>query len=149
MKVLIATDGSACSQNAIEEFCRMFEKAQNVEIRIAAAYEGVIPLDAFGIAAQNADKNNAALQQKAEQIVFDAEKYIYEKLPQAKIETIAAMDLPERFIIESAEDWNPNLIVVGSHGRGFWGRMTLGSVSDAVIHHAPCSVLVARRRMNN
>jgi nucleotide-binding universal stress UspA family protein len=149
MKILIATDGSECSQKAIEEFCRMFEKAQNLDIKIAAAYEGVVPLDAFGIAAQNAEKNNFALQQRTEQVLFDAETYISARLPQARIETIAAMDLSERFIIESAEDWNPNLIVVGSHGRGFWGRMTLGSVSDAVLHHAPCSVLVARKKANN
>ena len=41
----------------------------------------------------------------------------------------------------------PDLIVVGSHGRGFWGRL-LGSVSDGVVHHAPCSVLVVRKPPN-
>ena len=48
-------------------------------------------------------------------------------------------------IIELAREWGADLIVVGSHGRGFWGRL-LGSVSTGVVHHAPCSVLVVRKR---
>ncbi len=49
---------------------------------------------------------------------------------------------PGQAIVEIAEDWHSDLIVVGSHDRGFWSRALLGSVSDAVVHHAPCSVLV-------
>ena len=55
------------------------------------------------------------------------------------------MGATNRVIIETAKDWNADLIVVGSHGRGFWGRTMIGSVSDSVIHHAPCSVLVVRK----
>lgn len=47
-------------------------------------------------------------------------------------------------IVEKAEEWGADLIVVGSHGYGFWKRNLLGSVSDKVVHHAPCSVLVVR-----
>ena len=34
--------------------------------------------------------------------------------------------------------------VAGSHGYGFWERNLLGSVSDAVVHQAHCTVLVVR-----
>jgi nucleotide-binding universal stress UspA family protein len=51
---------------------------------------------------------------------------------------------PKQAIVEEAEEWGADLIVVGSHGYGFWERMFLGSVSSAVVHHAPCSVLVVR-----
>jgi nucleotide-binding universal stress UspA family protein len=47
-------------------------------------------------------------------------------------------------IIDKAERWRADLIVVGSHGYGFWGRL-LGSVSNYVVHNAPCSVLVVRK----
>jgi nucleotide-binding universal stress UspA family protein len=50
----------------------------------------------------------------------------------------------KKIIVKEAEDWEADLIVVGSHGYGFLGRALLGSVSDAVIHHAPCSVLVVK-----
>ena len=56
------------------------------------------------------------------------------------------MDLgrPAQVIVEAAERWGADVIVAGSHGHGFWGRLAIGSVSDAVLHHAPCSVLVVR-----
>jgi nucleotide-binding universal stress UspA family protein len=61
-----------------------------------------------------------------------------------EISTMVVKGSPERELIDVATEWRADLIVVGSHGRGFWGRLTLGSVTDAVVHHAPCSVLVVR-----
>ena len=52
---------------------------------------------------------------------------------------------PAQEIVQQAEDWGADLVVVGSHGYGFWSRALLGSVSNSVVHHAPCSVLVVRK----
>jgi nucleotide-binding universal stress UspA family protein len=52
----------------------------------------------------------------------------------------------KRTIVEEAEDWGADLIVVGSHGYHNWERMLLGSVSQSVAAHAPCSVLIVRCR---
>lgn len=49
-------------------------------------------------------------------------------------------------ILAEAERWMPDLIVVGSHGYGALGRFFLGSVSFAVVTHAPCSVEIVRNR---
>jgi nucleotide-binding universal stress UspA family protein len=51
---------------------------------------------------------------------------------------------PESRIVETAEQMPADLIIVGSHGYNRWERLLLGSVSDSVVHHAPCSVLVVR-----
>jgi nucleotide-binding universal stress UspA family protein len=53
---------------------------------------------------------------------------------------------PRRRIVEEADDWGADLIVVGSHGYHTWERMLLGSVSQAVAAHATCSVEIVRCR---
>lgn len=47
-------------------------------------------------------------------------------------------------IIETANNNNSDLIVVGSRGLGFFKELLLGSVSSKVLQHARCSVMVAR-----
>jgi nucleotide-binding universal stress UspA family protein len=51
---------------------------------------------------------------------------------------------PKEEIIEYARSWKADLVVVGSHGRRGPKRLLLGSVSEAVATHAPCSVEVIR-----
>ena len=51
---------------------------------------------------------------------------------------------PDSRIVETAEEIAADLVVVGSHGYSRWERLLLGSVSDSVVHHSPCSVLVVR-----
>ena len=52
------------------------------------------------------------------------------------------MGSPGREICNAAKTWSADLIVVGSHQRKGLREMILGSVSNYVLHHAPCSVLV-------
>jgi nucleotide-binding universal stress UspA family protein len=49
-----------------------------------------------------------------------------------------------RAIIEAAEEHRADVIVVGPHGSSFAGETLLGSVSQYVIHHAPCPVVICR-----
>lgn len=48
-------------------------------------------------------------------------------------------------ILERAAEWQPDVIVLGSHGRTGLDRLLLGSVSENVVRHAPCSVEVIRK----
>ncbi len=52
--------------------------------------------------------------------------------------------VPKRAILEEAERFGADLIVVGSHGHGMLERFLLGSVSQAVALHATCSVEIVR-----
>ena len=47
-------------------------------------------------------------------------------------------------ILETAREWPADLIVMGSHGRRGFTRFLLGSVSEAVVSHAPCSVEIVK-----
>jgi len=58
----------------------------------------------------------------------------------AKIKAGSAKDA----ILDEAESWGANLIVLGSHGYSGWQRFLLGSVSHAVATHASCSVEIVR-----
>ncbi len=53
---------------------------------------------------------------------------------------------PGDMIVSAAEAEHVDMVVVGSHGRGAVGRLFLGSVSEHVVRHAPCPVLVVRPR---
>jgi len=48
-------------------------------------------------------------------------------------------------ILAAAAAWPADLIVMGSHGRTGLDRVLLGSVSEGVVHRAPCSVEIVRR----
>ena len=52
---------------------------------------------------------------------------------------------PGPAICKLAKTWNADLIMVGSHGRKGLNEMLMGSVSNYVVHHAPCSVLVVHK----
>lgn len=61
-----------------------------------------------------------------------------------KITTKVLSGSPKRVILEEAEAFGADLIVVGSHGYGMFERFLLGSVSQAVALHAKCSVEIVR-----
>ncbi len=56
---------------------------------------------------------------------------------------------PGRMICELANNWSADLIIVGSRGLKGLKEMFLGSVSNYVTHHAPCSVLIVRTSVAN
>ena len=51
---------------------------------------------------------------------------------------------PGDMIVSAAEAEHADMVIVGSHGRGAVGRLFIGSVSEHVVRHAPCPVLVVR-----
>ena len=148
MKILIATDGSDYSKAAVEECCRMVIRPENTEVLIVSSYEDAYPIMAepFAISADYYQKLDDAVSEMAANFVEEAKKMVLDAFPSAKfsVETEVLRGPPDQQIIDKAEEWNADLIVVGSHGRGFWGRL-LGSVSNGVVHHATCSVLVVRK----
>ena len=146
MKILIATDGSDYSKAAIEKACEMVVKSENTAIKIVSVYQAYLPFDMYPQSVQYAEEFERAMHKQAEEYADEAVATIRECFPDTNIEltTQVTMGATNRIIIETAKEWNADLIVVGSHGRGFWGRTMIGSVSDSVIHHAPCSVLVVR-----
>lgn len=88
-----------------------------------------------------------SLQQERERASRDvdkAAKEIGERAPDLQVAAEALEGSPKKMIVEEAERWGADLIIVGSHGYGPVKRFLLGSVAQAVVLHAPCSVEVVR-----
>ena len=153
MKILITTDGSEFSRAAIEKCCEMLKILENPEIKVISVYEQTAPMAAepFAISAQYYQEIMDLARKQCEVYVADSAEQIRKTLNGANpaVETEVYLGAPARVVVDEAIEWGADLIVVGSHGRGFWGRLTLGSVSDAIVHHAHCSVLVARAGTKN
>jgi nucleotide-binding universal stress UspA family protein len=59
-----------------------------------------------------------------------------------KVEFTQTSGSPGRVICNVAQSWSANLIVMGRRGRSGLSELFLGSVSNYVLHHAPCEVLI-------
>ncbi|MGN2637976.1 universal stress protein [Nocardia takedensis] len=65
-----------------------------------------------------------------------------ERYPDVEVRRIVLCDRPARALLD--ESANAQLIVVGSHGRGGFATMTLGSTSNTLLHSAECPILIVR-----
>lgn len=147
MKVLLATDGSACSQRAARSIVEC-PWPSGTEIRVLSAVELVLPatrallppfLDsAFIESAQGeAMKRSQDAIAQARQILSASELNVSESVS-------VLLEPPKEIILDEAAEWGADLIVLGSHGRQGVDRFLLGSVSEAVAMHAGCSVELIR-----
>ena len=147
MKVLVATEGSEFSKAAIDKCCTMLGGSADTDIRIVGASEPtVVPVEPFAMSAEYIRAIDEEARMQAQKVVSKAEEEIRRRIPEigSKLTTTVTSGAPAQVIVDEAEKWGADLIVVGSHGYGFWQRALLGSVSNAVVHHAPCSVMVVR-----
>jgi nucleotide-binding universal stress UspA family protein len=150
MKILIATDGSDYSKAAIN-FCRnIIAEPENTSVKILSSVERPVPFatEPFAVSAEYYNELEQLGLKNAKQFVSLAGTQVqslFSDVPLKEVSTEVMSGTPEQAIIERAKEWDADLIVVGSHGYGFWSRALLGSVSNSVVHHAPCSVLVVKK----
>src|SRR5262249_55613569 len=67
----------------------------------------------------------------------------------SKVTSEALADSPAWGILDRAESWPADLIVMGARGMSATARILIGSVSQKVMNQAACSVRIARKRMTN
>jgi nucleotide-binding universal stress UspA family protein len=147
MKILLAVDGSACSDAAIEEVLRRTWPPQS-EVRVITAFDTplMVGIEPWAATTTYFDQLQKAVREAAKTITNRAlEKLKAIKDTTLKISSETIEGLPRQVIIEEGERWGAELIIMGSRGLGTWNRLLLGSVSSAVTHHAKCSVEIVRR----
>lgn len=147
MKILLAVDGSPCSDAAIEEVARR-PWPQGSSVKVLTTYELPTPPtpEGWALPANYFEDMDIALRKQADDINDQAMQMLKSKLDKTiSLEAAALPGPPRTVILDEAEGWGADLIVLGSHGYRAWERFLLGSVSQAVVSHAKCSVEVVRR----
>jgi nucleotide-binding universal stress UspA family protein len=142
MKILVAVDGSAPSQKAIDEVAHRPWPQPSIVRVVSAVYPYVPAALEFVPAAATPPDLVKQQEDQAKQLISQAAARIGRS--GLTVETVVREGDPRTVIVDEANDWGANLIVMGSHGRTGLKRLLLGSVAQAVVGHAPCSVEVVR-----
>jgi nucleotide-binding universal stress UspA family protein len=135
--IILATDGSPSAADATKQTVEL-ARATRAKLFVVSVWHA--GLTAYSTVALPESKR------VAKEHAYEAARAAVEAARAAGIETesfVLEGDPVER-ICESAVDTNASLLVVGSHGFGPVRRLVFGSVSTALLHHAPCPVLVVR-----
>lgn len=136
MKVLIAYDGSAHADAALDDLCRA-GLPRDVEAIIVSVSE--CPASA------SAGEQAARILDEAKEFAASARNRVRSHFPDWKVRAEGIPGTPSQELMRMADEWEPNLIVVGSQGRSALGRLFLGSVSQKIATEARSSVRVVRR----
>ena len=146
LTVLIATDGSDAAVAATHRAVGLLRPGARVVLAV------VIPEKADPEANAGGLKGPLMTEEEAEHDWVDANDSGEEALGRTTSEmsgeveerVVASDESAGNAIVRCAEEIGADLVVVGASGKGLFKRLFSGSVSDHVVHHAQCPVLVIR-----
>lgn len=154
MKILVAYDGSAHADAAVADVARagMPETGEACVLTIA---DVVMPppfpvrlvageLDPSSL--RDAPAHASGALRMARETARKGAERLKAVLPGWSVEARALADSPAWGVIREADDAQPDLVVVGTHGRGAVARFIMGSVSHKVLTEGRCNVRLARPR---
>lgn len=144
MRILLATDGSGHSEAAVDEIAHWHYPSDS-EVRVISVVEPpyfptTYPLG--GVDMEFYDQIEKDAREATEKAA--ARLRAGDESSKLNVTTKVLSGSPKRVILEEAEAFGADLIVVGSHGHGALERFLLGSVSQAVALHARSSVEIVR-----
>lgn len=138
-RVLFAADGSEASNQAIDRLASWSWTADARALVVTAHHM----IKVFGVSVYPDEATRAAEQSKADAIQQSAVGKLGKTFSHVHT-SICDTDQIARSIVDEAESWKADLIVLGNRGLSGWKRFMLGSTTLGVIRHAPCSVWVER-----
>ncbi|NNE97908.1 MAG: universal stress protein [Pyrinomonadaceae bacterium] len=146
MKVLLATDGSEYSREAARKYSKLLFGFDGVDLTVITVIDNFTPMatEPFISPEEFLKTVEDEMRRRAEQDLIEIEGILKAENKDLNCEKEILIGSAKQAIVRYAEKIEADLIVVGSHGYGFWERALLGSVSNSVVHHAPCSVLVLK-----
>lgn len=148
MKILLAVDGSQNSNAAIDVVSRR-PWPPNSEVKVVTAIQTpvIVGMEPWAATPAYFDQLDKAVKDNGKAVVDAALKRLTDTAESTlKVCSEVLEGPPAQMIVEEAETWGADLIVMGSRGLGALNRFFLGSVSSGVVHHAKCSVEIVRDR---
>lgn len=144
MKVLVAVEDEKYGQ-AVIDFVAKHRWSEDTEFKMIHVIEPLL------IGSYMAVYPSALLQECTEQstkyataLLADMKAKLQKAVPGHHVFTDVFTEIPKYGIITAAKEWEADLIVMGSHGRRGFNKLLLGSVAEAVMSAANCSVTVVR-----
>jgi nucleotide-binding universal stress UspA family protein len=160
MKILIAYDGSECAEAALDDLQRagLPAEAEAQIISVAEVWLPPPPPSSYEIVEQAKEvhvpsdlkrvysKGSSEMKEALGKAQRAADR-VKTNFPGWNVSADSSCGSPAWEVVFRADEWKPDLVVVGSHGRTALGRLVLGSVSQRVLTEARCSVRIARGRV--
>jgi nucleotide-binding universal stress UspA family protein len=138
--VVVGIDGSPASELAV---ALAFDEAAARGCDLVAVHTWVDTVVLFGLGGGYEQALDwTSLTKEADELLATSLAGWHEKYPRVTVRRVVQRDQPTSALLDAAR--GAQLLVVGSRGRGGFAGLTLGSVSQAVIHHASCPVMIAR-----
>jgi nucleotide-binding universal stress UspA family protein len=157
MKLLIAYDGSSFADVALDDLLRagLPSEAEAFVLSVADVWGPPASSPAYDQATSELDKELrarvqelrkrvAAAVDEARALAMKAAQQVHAAFPTWETRAESCYGSPAWELIKKAEEWQADLLITGTRGRGAMGRLLLGSVSQKVINEARCSVRIAR-----
>lgn len=142
-KILIAVDDSDAVP-LIVEFVAKYNWKENTEFHVINVMSSILldhPMASYPLFIETIEKD---MKELAEKLLLKVMIELQQSLPEHKIFANVTEGQAAETIIDEAEAIGAKMIVIGSHGKTGFKRFLLGSVSGAVVSHAPCDVMVIR-----
>ena len=141
MRILLATDGSEHSAGAARSVASR-PWPRGTEVKVVCSVKVIVPAADPWFAVGDAGPLLEEHSRQAREYLGASEKMMRDA--GLKASSAVLTDGAKASIVDEARNWGADLVVLGSHGRHGLNRILMGSVSEAVAMHAPCSVDVIR-----
>ena len=139
--IVVGVDGSEGAAAALE-FAAAEAALRKARLRIVSAWELPAMVYTGGFAPPLDAEALAAFRVRAQHVADDALATVKELQPSLEGEALAVEGHPAGVLLEQAA--GADLVIVGNRGLGGFKSLLLGSVSQQIVHHATCPVVVVR-----
>lgn len=141
--ILVAVDGSDTSNLALREAVRLAKELQALLRIVHVVEEVTLNIDAEFVM----DAYQEAMRKTGEEVLRKAESAARESGIKAETKLLEIETLGHRItdmIVEEAQSWPADLIVLGTHGRRGFNHLLMGSVAEGIVRISPKPVLLIR-----